>query len=82
MRGFGVLVWVRLLELLLWVGRSYTADQCSWRGSGLSQLQGSVEQVFLRCAEGSVEWLYPSGALRLSLSPRPLWAGLGPGSVQ
>lgn len=35
-----------------------------------------MEQVFLRCSEGSVEWLYPSGALRLSLSPRPLWAGL------
>ncbi|KAL7887759.1 hypothetical protein AOLI_G00054800 [Acnodon oligacanthus] len=80
MKGSGLLLWLRLLELLLLsVRRSYTADQCGWRGSGLSQLQGSVEQVFLRCAEGSVEWLYPSGALRLSLSPRPLWAGLGPG---
>ncbi|KAG9276805.1 meteorin [Astyanax mexicanus] len=78
MKGFGLLLWIQL-ELLLWVRESYTADQCSWRGSGLSQLQGSVEQVFLRCAEGSVEWLYPSGALRLSLSPRPSWAGLGPG---
>ncbi|XP_066539165.1 meteorin [Hoplias malabaricus] len=67
-----LLVWVLLL-----VHHSFTADQCSWRGSGLSQLQGSVEQVFLRCAEGSVEWLYPSGALRLSLSPRPLWGVRG-----
>lgn len=29
-----------------------------------------MEQVWLRCAEGSVEWLYPVGALRLTLSPR------------
>ncbi|XP_010212223.1 PREDICTED: LOW QUALITY PROTEIN: meteorin [Tinamus guttatus] len=38
--------------------------------SGLSQEAGSVEQLSLRCAEGSLEWLYPTGALRLSLSPR------------
>ncbi|XP_029140572.1 meteorin [Protobothrops mucrosquamatus] len=49
---------------------SYSEDQCSWRGSGLSQEAGSVEQISLHCAEGSLEWLYPAGALRLSLSPR------------
>uniref|UniRef100_A0A7M4DVB4 Meteorin, glial cell differentiation regulator n=1 Tax=Crocodylus porosus TaxID=8502 RepID=A0A7M4DVB4_CROPO len=38
--------------------------------SGLSQESGSVEQISLHCAEGSLEWLYPTGALRLSLSPR------------
>uniref|UniRef100_A0A8C8RJB9 Meteorin, glial cell differentiation regulator n=1 Tax=Pelusios castaneus TaxID=367368 RepID=A0A8C8RJB9_9SAUR len=38
--------------------------------SGLSQESGSVEQISLHCAEGSLEWLYPAGALRLSLSPR------------
>ncbi|XP_012686525.1 meteorin [Clupea harengus] len=58
---------------------SYSEDQCSWRGSGLSQLQGSVEQVWLRCAEGSVEWLYPAGALRLTLSPRLPWGFTGSG---
>ncbi|XP_077172484.1 meteorin isoform X2 [Paroedura picta] len=49
---------------------SYSEDQCSWRGSGLSQESGSVEQISLHCAEGSLEWLYPAGALRLSLFPR------------
>ncbi|ETE58740.1 Meteorin-like protein, partial [Ophiophagus hannah] len=47
--------------------------QHSWedpRGNGLSQEAGSVEQISLHCAEGSLEWLYPAGALRLSLSPR------------
>ncbi|NXE08794.1 METRN protein, partial [Lophotis ruficrista] len=39
-------------------------------GSGLSQEAGSVEQLSLRCAEGSLEWLYPTGALRLRLAPR------------
>ncbi|KAM6289175.1 meteorin [Aegotheles albertisi] len=46
------------------------ADPCSWRGSGLSQEAGSVEQLSLHCAEGSLEWLYPTGALRLRLAPR------------
>ncbi|KAM9372552.1 meteorin [Phaethornis superciliosus] len=47
-----------------------SADPCSWRGSGLSQEEGSVEQLSLHCAEGSLEWLYPTGALRLRLAPR------------
>ncbi|NWT76410.1 METRN protein, partial [Prunella himalayana] len=38
--------------------------------SGLSQEAGSVEQLSLHCAEGSLEWLYPTGALRLRLAPR------------
>lgn len=38
--------------------------------SGLSQEAGSVEQLSLHCAEGSLEWLYPTGALRLRLDPR------------
>ncbi|XP_067162597.1 meteorin [Apteryx mantelli] len=58
---------------------SYSADQCSWRGSGLSQEAGSVEQLSLHCAEGSLEWLYPTGALRLSLAPRLPTAAAGPG---
>ncbi|XP_004706175.1 meteorin [Echinops telfairi] len=55
----------------------YSGDRCSWRGSGLSQEPGSVGQLRLDCAEGSVEWLYPAGALRLTLG-RPD-AGLQPG---
>ncbi|XP_062444721.1 meteorin [Rhea pennata] len=58
---------------------TYSADQCSWRGSGLSQEAGSVEQLSLHCAEGSLEWLYPTGALRLSLSPRLPTAAAGQG---
>ncbi|XP_056594390.1 meteorin [Triplophysa dalaica] len=58
---------------------NYSEDQCSWRGSGLSQAAKNVEQVWLRCAEGSVEWLYPAGALRLTLAPRLPWSAMGPG---
>lgn len=28
-----------------------------------------VEQVYLRCAEGSLEWLYPTGAVIVNLRP-------------
>ncbi|KAG9349901.1 hypothetical protein JZ751_026254, partial [Albula glossodonta] len=47
--------------------------------SGLSQQPGSVEQISLHCAEGSLEWLYPKGALRLTLSPRLPSTAVGPG---
>ncbi|XP_041076657.1 meteorin-like protein [Polyodon spathula] len=30
---------------------------------------GTVEQVRLRCTEGSVEWMYPTQALRVILEP-------------
>uniref|UniRef100_H3B4B3 Meteorin, glial cell differentiation regulator n=1 Tax=Latimeria chalumnae TaxID=7897 RepID=H3B4B3_LATCH len=62
------------------VWSSYSEDQCSWRGSGLSQEPGNVEQISLHCAEGSLEWLYPTGALRLSLSPRLPSGAVGPGA--
>lgn len=48
--------------------------------SGLSQQQGSVEQISLHCSEGTLDWLYPKGALRLSLSPRLPSVAVGPGS--
>lgn len=37
--------------------------------SGLTHSTHSrdVEQVYLRCSEGSLEWLYPTGALRVNL---------------
>eukprot|EP00062_Callorhinchus_milii_P004433 gi/632942820/ref/XP_007886634.1/ PREDICTED: meteorin-like protein [Callorhinchus milii] len=46
----------------------YSSDQCSWHRSGLTHDPHSrdVEQVYLRCAEGSLEWLYPTGALRVN----------------
>ena len=47
--------------------------------SGLSQQPGSVEQISLHCSEGTLDWLYPQGALRLSLSPRLPSAAVGPG---
>ncbi|MGH0115391.1 UNVERIFIED_CONTAM: hypothetical protein FKN15_000026 [Acipenser sinensis] len=48
---------------------------------GLSQQPGSVEQISLHCVEGSLDWLYPKGALRLSLSPRLPSGAVGPGGA-
>ncbi|XP_047659571.1 meteorin-like protein [Tachysurus fulvidraco] len=49
----------------------YSSDQCSWRGSGLTHEAHArdVEQVYLRCSEGSLEWLYPTGAIIVNLRP-------------
>ncbi|XP_075071343.1 meteorin-like protein [Mixophyes fleayi] len=46
-------------------------DFCSWKGSGLSwdSSSRSVEQVNLRCTVGSLEWMYPTRALRVILEP-------------
>ncbi|XP_053326850.1 meteorin [Spea bombifrons] len=63
-------VWILYLGCLCSVSCSYRESQCSWRESGLSLDAGSVKQAVLRCAEGSVEWLYPAGALRFALVPR------------
>lgn len=63
-----------LLPLLLLVRISfcqYSSDQCSWKGSGLTH-EGharDVEQVYLRCSQGSLEWLYPTGAIIVNLRP-------------
>ena len=38
-----------------------------------------MEQISLHCSEGTLDWLYPQGALRLSLSPRLPSAAVGPG---
>ncbi|XP_048347993.1 meteorin-like protein isoform X2 [Sphaerodactylus townsendi] len=68
-------VWSRLLVLSLlqlWlVLQPCPADYCSWKGSGLSWEPHSraVEQVHLRCTEGSLEWMYPARALRVILEP-------------
>ncbi|KAK7930186.1 hypothetical protein WMY93_006581 [Mugilogobius chulae] len=49
----------------------YSSDQCNWRGSGLSHEPHlrDVEQVYLRCSQGSLEWLYPTGAIIINLRP-------------
>ncbi|KAK1162212.1 meteorin-like protein [Acipenser oxyrinchus oxyrinchus] len=54
----------------------YSSDQCSWRGSGLTHESHTrdVEQVYLRCSEGNLEWLYPMGALIVNLRPNTLTA--------
>ncbi|KAG2455731.1 meteorin [Polypterus senegalus] len=79
--GAGCSLWIVLLSLLESARATYSEDQCSWRGSGLSQQPGSVEQIALHCAEGSLDWLYPKGALRLSLSPRLPSGAVGPGGA-
>ncbi|XP_075889200.1 meteorin-like protein [Nelusetta ayraudi] len=62
--------------VLLWrlsLGQ-YSSDQCSWKGSGLTH-EGhtrDVEQVYLRCSQGSLEWLYPTGAIIVNLRPNTL----------
>ncbi|XP_062956399.1 meteorin isoform X1 [Cynocephalus volans] len=56
------------------VRAGYSENRCGWRGSGLTQEPGSVGQLALACAEGSIEWLYPAGALRVALG------GLEPGA--
>ncbi|XP_041720296.2 meteorin-like protein [Coregonus clupeaformis] len=49
------------------------ADLCNWSGSGLAREaeanSRTVQQVRLRCTEGSVEWVYPGQALRVVLEP-------------
>lgn len=54
----------------------YSSDQCSWKGSGLTH-EGharDVEQVYLRCSQGSLEWLYPTGAIIVNLRPNTISA--------
>ncbi|RXM27660.1 Meteorin [Acipenser ruthenus] len=79
--GSGCALWIVLLSHLETAYATYSEDQCSWMGSGLSQQPGSVEQISLHCAEGSLDWLYPKGALRLSLSPRLPSGAVGPGGA-
>ncbi|CAN9505643.1 unnamed protein product [Ophioblennius macclurei] len=69
-----LLLLASLLPLLLLCRTSlsqYSSDQCSWKGSGLTH-EGhtrDVEQVYLRCSQGSLEWLYPTGAIIVNLRP-------------
>ncbi|XP_065765918.1 meteorin-like protein [Muntiacus reevesi] len=60
-----------LAVLLGGAGAQYSSDLCSWKGSGLTHEahRKEVEQVYLRCAAGTVEWMYPTGALIVNLRP-------------
>ncbi|XP_061587877.1 meteorin-like protein [Cololabis saira] len=62
--------WITAL-LLCGAVAQYSSDLCSWRGSGLSHEshRRDVEQVYLRCSEGTLEWLYPTGAIIVNLRP-------------
>ncbi|XP_072497000.1 meteorin-like protein isoform X3 [Notamacropus eugenii] len=42
---------------------------CSTIGLTHEAHKKDVEQVYLRCSEGSVEWMYPTGALIINLQP-------------
>lgn len=70
MPGWWTAHWVTALLFCRTVAH-YSSDQCSWRGSGLSheQHRRDVEQVYLRCSQGSLEWLYPTGAIIINLRP-------------
>ncbi|XP_078729069.1 meteorin-like isoform X1 [Lampetra fluviatilis] len=58
-------------------------EPCSWTGSGLSQNPRSVSQIYLRCTQGSVDWLYPQGALQIQLPvpPPPSPAATAPATL-
>ncbi|KAF6095378.1 meteorin like, glial cell differentiation regulator [Phyllostomus discolor] len=60
-----------LAVLLGGAGAQYSSDLCSWKGSGLTHEahRKEVEQVYLRCSAGAVEWMYPTGALSVNLRP-------------
>ncbi|KAF4118142.1 meteorin-like protein [Onychostoma macrolepis] len=64
-------LFILLSALVLCGCAQYSSDQCNWRGSGLTHESHArdVEQVYLRCAEGSLEWLYPTGAVIVNLRP-------------
>lgn len=53
------------------LGSEILADSVPSLHSGLTREAHSkeVEQVYLRCSAGSVEWMYPTGALIVNLRP-------------
>ncbi|KAG5854151.1 hypothetical protein ANANG_G00034510 [Anguilla anguilla] len=74
---------VAVLLLCRVASSQYSSDQCSWRGSGLTHEAHArdVEQVYLRCSQGSLEWLYPTGAIIVNLRPNTAAQAAGPLSV-
>ncbi|KAG6932036.1 meteorin like, glial cell differentiation regulator, partial [Chelydra serpentina] len=65
-----------LLLLCRGAAGQYSSDLCNWKGSGLTHEshKKDVEQVYLRCSEGSIKWMYPTGALIVNLRPNTLSA--------
>ncbi|XP_041434218.1 meteorin-like protein [Xenopus laevis] len=57
--------------LLVMLKLGFAGDSCSWKGSGLIRNPHSraVEQIHLRCTQGSLLWMYPTRALRVILEP-------------
>ncbi|XP_030063909.1 meteorin-like protein [Microcaecilia unicolor] len=74
MQSLVLLCALTVLVLNKGVVAQYSSDLCNWKGSGLTHEshRKDVEQVYLRCSEGSVEWLYPTGALIINLKPNML----------
>ncbi|XP_037113547.1 meteorin-like protein [Syngnathus acus] len=72
-RPWAALQWVTmaLVYRALCTAAQYSSDLCNWRGSGLTHEshRRDVEQVYLRCSQGSLEWLYPTGAIIVNLRP-------------
>ncbi|XP_012710923.2 meteorin-like protein [Fundulus heteroclitus] len=70
LRPWATTLWVMLVLLCRAVAQ-YSSDLCNWRGSGLSHEthRRDVEQVYLRCSQGSLQWLYPTGAIIVNLRP-------------
>ncbi|XP_032817194.2 meteorin-like protein [Petromyzon marinus] len=72
--ALGYLVMMLMMMMLLLCPHRAQAhvDNCNWKGSGLTDTliapgTASIVQLSLHCAQGSLEWLYPSGALRVLL---------------
>ncbi|KAI1886547.1 hypothetical protein AGOR_G00196920 [Albula goreensis] len=74
---------VAMLLLCRVASSQYSSDQCSWRGSGLTHESHArdVEQVYLRCSQGSLEWLYPTGAIIVNLRPNTASQALSGGHL-
>ncbi|XP_078716727.1 uncharacterized protein LOC144934606 isoform X1 [Lampetra fluviatilis] len=71
--AWAALCYLTLTLLLLCPHRAQShVDNCNWKGSGLTDTliapgTASIVQLSLHCGQGSLEWLYPSGALRVLL---------------
>ncbi|XP_002739010.1 meteorin-like protein isoform X2 [Saccoglossus kowalevskii] len=66
-RTQAVLLWC-LVSCVVWVHCHYTSDECDWIGSGLSEDPDnkSVQQLYLGCSKGRVDWDYAYGAIRIT----------------
>lgn len=58
-----------LVAVVALVQAQAPGEGCDWSGSGLDydEQERGVQPVYLRCAQGKVDWKYPRGALRVVL---------------